>query len=197
MANLIQNNSKLIDQVSRTQISQTQNTQNSKREQQSDEANRQPKTIRIIKDQSGFGFNVRGQISGKKRYNKCFIVIRESLQFQKMKKKSGKICFNELWRVSFVILRLSTHTIWFAIYNAPKSVNLQNHFVNIPWDLKINFNFWLLFFSFFSTETKKAGGQLKSINGELYAPLQHVSAILENGSAERAGIRKGDRILEV
>ena len=42
-----------------------------------------------------------------------------------------------------------------------------------------------------------AGGQLKSINGELYAPLQHVSAILENGSAERAGIRKGDRILEV
>lgn len=41
------------------------------------------------------------------------------------------------------------------------------------------------------------GGQLKSINGELYAPLQHVSAILENGAAERAGIRKGDRILEV
>lgn len=41
------------------------------------------------------------------------------------------------------------------------------------------------------------GGQLKSINGHLYAPLQHVSAILENGAAERAGIRKGDRILEV
>lgn len=38
---------------------------------------------------------------------------------------------------------------------------------------------------------------MKSINGELYAPLQHVSAILENGAAERAGIRKGDRILEV
>ena len=44
---------------------------------------------------------------------------------------------------------------------------------------------------------KIAGGQLKSINGELYAPLQHVSAILENGAADRAGIRKGDRILEV
>ena len=41
------------------------------------------------------------------------------------------------------------------------------------------------------------GGQLKSINGELYAPLQHVSAVLEGGAAERAGIMKGDRILEV
>uniref|UniRef100_F6SSU9 PDZ domain-containing protein n=3 Tax=Ciona intestinalis TaxID=7719 RepID=F6SSU9_CIOIN len=41
------------------------------------------------------------------------------------------------------------------------------------------------------------GGQLKSINGVLYAPLQHVSAILENGSAEMAGVRPGDRILEV
>lgn len=41
------------------------------------------------------------------------------------------------------------------------------------------------------------GGQLRSINGELYAPLQHVSAVLDNGAAELAGIRKGDRILEV
>ncbi|XP_066902630.1 sorting nexin-27 [Halyomorpha halys] len=41
------------------------------------------------------------------------------------------------------------------------------------------------------------GGQLRSINGELYAPLQHVSAVLEGGAAEKAGIRKGDRILEV
>lgn len=41
------------------------------------------------------------------------------------------------------------------------------------------------------------GGQLRSINGELYAPLQHVSAVLEQGAAELAGIRKGDRILEV
>lgn len=41
------------------------------------------------------------------------------------------------------------------------------------------------------------GGPLKSINGELYAPLQHVSAVLEGGAAEKAGIRKGDRILEV
>ncbi|RWS23388.1 Sorting nexin-27-like protein [Leptotrombidium deliense] len=41
------------------------------------------------------------------------------------------------------------------------------------------------------------GGTLRSINGELYAPLQHVSAVLEGGAAERAGIRKGDRILEV
>lgn len=41
------------------------------------------------------------------------------------------------------------------------------------------------------------GGPLKSINGELYAPLQHVSAVLEGGAAEKAGIRRGDRILEV
>ncbi len=41
------------------------------------------------------------------------------------------------------------------------------------------------------------GGQLKSINGELYAPMQHVSAVLEGGAAQRAGVRKGDRILEV
>ena len=41
------------------------------------------------------------------------------------------------------------------------------------------------------------GGQLRSINGELYAPLQHVSAVLEAGAAEVAGIKKGDRILEV
>lgn len=40
-------------------------------------------------------------------------------------------------------------------------------------------------------------GQLKSINGVLYAPLQHVSAILEGGAAEMAGIRPGDRILAV
>lgn len=41
------------------------------------------------------------------------------------------------------------------------------------------------------------GGQLKSINGELYAPLQHVSAVLEGGAADLAGILRGDRILEV
>ena len=41
------------------------------------------------------------------------------------------------------------------------------------------------------------GGQLKSINGELYAPMQHVSAVLEGGAAEMAGVCKGDRILEV
>uniref|UniRef100_A0A8B9HWB7 Sorting nexin 27b n=1 Tax=Astyanax mexicanus TaxID=7994 RepID=A0A8B9HWB7_ASTMX len=40
------------------------------------------------------------------------------------------------------------------------------------------------------------GGQLRSINGELYAPLQHVSAVLPGGAADRAGISKGDRILE-
>lgn len=69
MANLIQNNSKLISKAAeqqKNQISQTQSTimQNNKREQ-TDDGIREPKTIRIIKDQSGFGFNVRGQISGE------------------------------------------------------------------------------------------------------------------------------------
>jgi hypothetical protein len=72
MANLIQNNSKLIEQVSRPILQNTNAImQNSKREQ-SDDANRQPKTIRIIKDQSGFGFNVRGQISGELKSSKSW-----------------------------------------------------------------------------------------------------------------------------
>ena len=41
------------------------------------------------------------------------------------------------------------------------------------------------------------GGPLKSIDGRLYAPLQHVSAVLEGGAAEMAGVSKGDRIIEV
>ena len=41
------------------------------------------------------------------------------------------------------------------------------------------------------------GGQLKFYNGEFYAPLQQVSAVLAGGAAEKAGLFKGDRILEV
>lgn len=41
------------------------------------------------------------------------------------------------------------------------------------------------------------GGQLRCINGELYAPLQHVSAVLPGGAADQAGLMKGDRIIEV
>jgi sorting nexin-27 len=41
------------------------------------------------------------------------------------------------------------------------------------------------------------GGQLKVYNGEFYAPLQQVSAILFGGAAEKAGLQRGDRILEV
>jgi sorting nexin-27 len=41
------------------------------------------------------------------------------------------------------------------------------------------------------------GGPLKIYNGEFYAPLQQVSAVLANGAAEKAGLCKGDRILEV
>lgn len=41
------------------------------------------------------------------------------------------------------------------------------------------------------------GGQLKSIGGELYAPMQYISAVLESGPANDAGLKVGDRILEV
>jgi sorting nexin-27 len=41
------------------------------------------------------------------------------------------------------------------------------------------------------------GGQLKLYNGEFYAPLQQVSAVLAGGAAEKAGLCRGDRILEV
>ena len=41
------------------------------------------------------------------------------------------------------------------------------------------------------------GGQLKSIGGELYAPMQYISAVLESGPAADAGLKVGDRILEV
>lgn len=41
------------------------------------------------------------------------------------------------------------------------------------------------------------GGQLKSIGGELYAPMQYISAVLESGPAAEAGLKVGDRILEV
>ncbi|VDK75456.1 unnamed protein product [Gongylonema pulchrum] len=38
---------------------------------------------------------------------------------------------------------------------------------------------------------------MRSINGQLYAPLQHVSAVLRGGAAAKAGLLKGDRILQV
>ena len=41
------------------------------------------------------------------------------------------------------------------------------------------------------------GGQLRSIGGELYGPMQHISYVLEGGAADLAGVKEGDRILEV
>ena len=41
------------------------------------------------------------------------------------------------------------------------------------------------------------GGQVKAIHGTLYGPLQHVSAVSSRGSAEKAGLCVGDKILEV
>ena len=37
------------------------------------------------------------------------------------------------------------------------------------------------------------GGQLRSINGSLYAPLQHISNVVEGGPADEAGVLTGDR----
>ena len=41
------------------------------------------------------------------------------------------------------------------------------------------------------------GGKLRSIGGELYAPLQYISAVVEGGPAAEGGIKSGDRLLEV
>uniref|UniRef100_A0AC35TNT7 Sorting nexin-27 n=1 Tax=Rhabditophanes sp. KR3021 TaxID=114890 RepID=A0AC35TNT7_9BILA len=41
------------------------------------------------------------------------------------------------------------------------------------------------------------GGQLRSINGHLLGPCQHVSAILRGGAAQKAGLNLGDNIIEV
>eukprot|EP00117_Sycon_ciliatum_P014905 scpid68508/ scgid14974/ Sorting nexin-27 len=41
------------------------------------------------------------------------------------------------------------------------------------------------------------GGTLKPIKGQLYAPMQYVSAVLENGPAKEGGLRLYDRILEI
>ena len=41
------------------------------------------------------------------------------------------------------------------------------------------------------------GGQVKSIHGKLYAPLQLVTAVTPGSSAEKAGLCIGDKILQV
>ncbi len=41
------------------------------------------------------------------------------------------------------------------------------------------------------------GGQIKAIHGTLYGPLQHVSAVSNQSSAEKAGLCIGDKILQV
>jgi hypothetical protein len=63
MANLIVNNSKLIEQQQKTQDKSNQTQISQQHNNKHDE--REPKVIEIVKDHSGFGFNVRGQISGK------------------------------------------------------------------------------------------------------------------------------------
>lgn len=41
------------------------------------------------------------------------------------------------------------------------------------------------------------GGQIKAIHGILYGPLQQVSAVSNQSSAEKAGLCVGDKILQV
>jgi C-terminal processing protease CtpA/Prc len=69
--------------------------------------------------------------------------------------------------------------------------------VELFTETKINCCFIFSGFGFNVRGQVSEGGNLKSINGELYAPLQHISAVLPGGAAETAGIFRGDRILEV
>lgn len=41
------------------------------------------------------------------------------------------------------------------------------------------------------------GGKMKPINGQLYAPLQYISAVVEGGPAAEANVKPGDRLLAV
>ena len=41
------------------------------------------------------------------------------------------------------------------------------------------------------------GGKLRPIGGELYAPLQYISAVVQGGPAADANIKAGDRLVEV
>ena len=82
-------------------------------------------------------------------------------------------------------------------------LNVQFNFIILNVSEHIDFfgfqiyEFYLSGFGFNVRGQVSEGGNLKSINGELYAPLQHISAILPGGAAETAGIFRGDRILEV
>lgn len=150
MANLIVNNSKLIEQQ---KLSSQKNTSDPKNNNISI-LSTAPRTVNIYKNETGFGFNVRGECN------------------------------------------LNVYFVWFSKDQKNKEQTLFNVFKKIQQ----TFMFLNAFHSnspFNSKGQVTAGGQLRSINGELYAPLQHVSAILEHGAAEIAGIRKGDRILEV
>lgn len=41
------------------------------------------------------------------------------------------------------------------------------------------------------------GGKLRPINGELYPPLQYISAVVEGGPAAEADVKPGDRLLAI
>merc|ERR1711953_668287 len=69
-----------------------------------------------------------------------------------------------------------------SIYNEPRTVTLVKTDTGFGFNVRGQVN---------------EGGQLKSIGGKLYGPLQHVSAVLQGGAAEKVGVRPGDRIIEV
>lgn len=154
MANLIQNNSKLIEQQ-KNQISTPSSTtaimQNNKRDQSSD-ANRKPKTIRIIKDQSGFGFNVRGQISGESCNISSDLLCRYfSIPSFRTKRKYS----NELWRVCCSVLKHpleSTLVQWTGESGWLEVATLTKAYEIKKWPFLLHNS---LFSSWWSTEINK------------------------------------------
>ena len=61
-----------------------------------------------------------------------------------------------------------------SIYNEPRTVTLVKTDTGFGFNVRGQVN---------------EGGQLKSIGGKLYGPLQHVSAVLTGGAAERVAGR--------
>lgn len=118
-----QQSNKIIHPGANTAFHQTTSNERAR----SSASTMEPRVVKIQKNETGFGFNVRGQVA-----------------------EGGQ-------------LRSINVHVALNFYFSPSQLSL--------------------FYSVFQ--------------GELYAPLQQVSAVLPGGAAECAGLRKGDRILEV
>lgn len=122
-----------------------------------------PRVVTIHKTETGFGFNVRGQVS-----------------------EGWSLVVVDFFLLSYKPIQTFFSCIYWIV------LNIFFNFIQYNQIFMTNQLCWWFILVLFSL-----GGQLRSINGELYAPLQHVSAVLDRGAAEKAGIKKGDRILEV